>query len=115
MLKLLGSGMRGRKKIRQGTPIDGRYLALGGREVNFRGTSLFSEQEERRKKMKRVMIVLTVLFVFSISAFAEMSTRQGGGMMNGGWWWGMNSRWVFMVIIAILIVSGIFLIIKRRE
>ncbi len=45
--------------------------------------------------MKRLMIVLTVLFVFSISAFAQMSTGQGGGMMGGGWGWGMNSGWVF--------------------
>jgi len=30
------------------------------------------------------MIVLTVLFVFSISAFAQMSTGQGSGMMGGG-------------------------------
>ncbi len=43
----------------------------------------------RRKKMQRLMIVLTVLFVFSISAFAQMSTGQGGGMMGSGWGWGM--------------------------
>jgi len=35
--------------------------------------------------MKRLMIVLTVLFVFSISACAQMSTGQGGGMMGSGW------------------------------
>jgi len=63
--------------------------------------------------MKRVMIVLTILFAFNISAFAEMSNRQGGGMMNGGWWWGINSVWYFMIIIAILIITGVFLIIKR--
>jgi hypothetical protein len=111
---LVGLGMWARKKIFQGTPIDGRYLALGGREVNFRETSLVSEEEERRKKMKRVMSVLTLLFVFSISAIAEMSTRQGNGMMSGGWWWGMNSGWVFMIISAILIILGIFLIMKRE-
>jgi hypothetical protein len=64
--------------------------------------------------MKRGMMVLAVLFVFCISAFAEMSTRQGGGMMHGGWWMGMNSGWFFMIIIAILIILGIFLIMKRR-
>jgi NADH:ubiquinone oxidoreductase subunit 6 (subunit J) len=64
--------------------------------------------------MKRLMIILTVSSVFTISAFAEMSTRQGGGMMRGGWWWGMNSGWVFMIIIAILIIVGIFLILERR-
>ena len=57
--------------------------------------------------MKRLMIVLTVLFVFSISAFAQMSTGQGGGMMGGGRGWGMNSGWFFMIIIAILVILGI--------
>ena len=33
--------------------------------------------------MKRLMIALTVLFVFCISAFAQMGTGQGGGMMGG--------------------------------
>jgi hypothetical protein len=102
-----------RRRSFQGTPINGRYLALGGREVNFRGTSFYSEQKERRKKMKRVMIVLTVLSVFTVSALAEMSTRQGGGMMGNGWWWGMNSAWFLMIIIAILIIFGIFSIMKR--
>jgi len=60
------------------------------------------------------MIVLTVLFVFSISAFAQMSTGQGGGMMGGGWGWGMNSGWFFMIIIAILVIFGIVYMIKRR-
>jgi len=40
-LGLVGLGMRGRKKIFQGTPVSGRYLALGMREVNLRGASLF--------------------------------------------------------------------------
>jgi hypothetical protein len=113
-LGLVVLGMWGRKKICQGTPIDGLYLALGGRKMNFRETFLFSEQEERRKKMKRGMIVLTVLFVFSVSAFAQMSTGQGGGMMGGGWGWGMNSGWFFMIIIAILVILGIFYMMKRR-
>ena len=82
--------------------------------------------------MKRLMIVLTVLFVFSISAFAEtgtgqggnmmgngqggnmMNTGQGGGMMGGGWGWGMNSGWFIMIIIAILVIFGIVYMIKRR-
>ena len=38
---LVGLGIRGRKKIFQGTPIDGRYLALGMKEVNFREAPLF--------------------------------------------------------------------------
>ena len=40
-LGLAGLGIRGRRKIFQGTPIVGRYLALGMREVNLRGASLF--------------------------------------------------------------------------
>ena len=64
--------------------------------------------------MKRLTIVLTVLFGFTISAFAQMSTGQGGGMMGGGWGWGMNSGWFFMIIIVILVILGIVYIIKRR-
>jgi len=64
--------------------------------------------------MKRLMIVLTVLFVSSISAFAQMSTGQGGGMMGGGWGWGMNSGWFFVIIIAILVILGIVYMMKRR-
>ena len=78
---------------------------------------------KRRKEMKRLMIVLTVLFVFSISAFAEtgtgqggnmMGNGQGGGMMGGAWGWGMNSGWFFMFIIAVLVFLGIVYIIKRK-
>jgi hypothetical protein len=121
MLMLLGLGLVGlgmwgrkRKKACQGTPVDGRYLALAGGKVNFRGTSLFSVREERRKKMKRVMIVLTVLFGLSISAFAQMGTGQGGRMMGGGWGWGMNPGWFLPVIIAILLVIGIVYMMKRK-
>ncbi len=64
--------------------------------------------------MKRFMMVLTVLFVFRVSAFAQMSTGQGGGMMGSGWGWGMNSGWVFILIIAILVVLGIFYAMKRK-
>ena len=38
---LVGLGIRGRKKIFQGTPIDGRYLALGMKEVNSARAPLF--------------------------------------------------------------------------
>jgi len=73
--------------------------------------------------MKRLVIVLTVLFVFSISAFVQMSTGQGsgmmgndhgGGMMNSGWGWGMNSGWFLLIIIAILVIFGIVYMMKRK-
>ena len=65
--------------------------------------------------MKGLMIVLTVLFVFSISGYAQMSPGQGGGMMGGGWGWGMNSGWFFVIIIAILVILGIVYMTKRRK
>ena len=46
---LVGLGMRGRRKSFQGAPIDGNYLALGMREVNLRGPSLF--QRTRGKEV----------------------------------------------------------------
>jgi uncharacterized protein YjbJ (UPF0337 family) len=48
---MVGLGVWGRQRSCQGTSIDGRYLALGVREVNYRGTSLFFEQDERRAGM----------------------------------------------------------------
>ena len=64
--------------------------------------------------MKRLMVVLTVLFVFSTAAFAQMGTGQGGGVMGGGWGWGMNPGWFFAIIIAILVIFGIVYMMKRR-
>ena len=65
--------------------------------------------------MKRFMIVLAVLFAFSISAFARMGTGQGNGMMGGGWGWGeMNSGWIFTVIIAIPVIFGIVYMTKTK-
>jgi hypothetical protein len=70
--------------------------------------------QERRAKMKSIMMGLTVLFLFNISAFAQMSTRQGGGMMGGGWGWGMNSGWFVILIIAILLIFWIVYMMKRK-
>jgi len=74
--------------------------------------------------MKRLMLVLTVLFVFSISAFAQMGTGQGGhmmdnghdgsGMMGGGWGWGMGYGWGFGIIIVILVVVVAASVMKRK-
>jgi len=68
----------------------------------------------RRKKMKRFMMVSTILFGFSISAFAQMGTGQSGGMMGGDWGWGMGYGWGFGLIILILVVVGIVYVMKRR-
>jgi hypothetical protein len=70
--------------------------------------------QERRTKVKRVMIVLAGLFVFNISAFAQMSTGRGGGMMGGGWGWGMNSGWIIAIIIAVLVFFGIVYMMRRN-
>ena len=64
--------------------------------------------------MKGLMIVLAVVFVFSIPAFAQMETGQGGGMMGDGWGWGMGYGWGFGIIIAILVILGIVYMMKRR-
>ncbi len=64
--------------------------------------------------MKTLMIVLTVLFVFSTSVFAQMSTGQGGDMMGGGSRWEMSSGWLFTVIIAVLVILGFAYMMKRK-
>jgi Spy/CpxP family protein refolding chaperone len=64
--------------------------------------------------MKRLMIALTVLFVCSISAFAQMGTGHGGGMMDGGWGWGMGYGWGFGIIIVILVIFGVAYMMKRK-
>jgi len=64
--------------------------------------------------MKKLVIVLTVMFVLSISAFIQISTGQGGGMMGGTWGWGMNYGWFFLIIIAILVIFGIVYMMKRK-
>jgi hypothetical protein len=61
------------------------------------------------------LIILTILFILSISAFAQMSTGQGVGMIGGGWGWGMNSRWFFFnIIIGILVILAVVYMMKRR-
>jgi uncharacterized protein YjbJ (UPF0337 family) len=55
-LGLVGLGMWGRQRNRQGSSIDGLYLALGVKEVNRRGTSLFYEQEERRANINEEVL-----------------------------------------------------------
>ena len=64
--------------------------------------------------MKRFMMVLTILFVFSISAFAQMGTGQAGGMMGGSWGWGMGYGWGFGIIIVILVVLVVAYMMKRK-
>ena len=64
--------------------------------------------------MKKLMIGLTVLFIFSTTAFAQMGTGQGGGMTDHGWGWGMGYGGGFGIIIAILVIFGIVYITKRK-
>jgi hypothetical protein len=64
--------------------------------------------------MKKLMIVLTVLFVFSSSAFAQMSTDQGGGMRNHGWGWGMGYGWGFGTISVILVVVAVVYMMRKK-
>jgi Spy/CpxP family protein refolding chaperone len=63
--------------------------------------------------MKKLMIVFTVMFVSTVSAFAQMGTGQGG-MMGGGWGWGMGYGWGFGIVIAILVIFGIVYMMKRK-
>ncbi len=51
-LGLVGLGLRGRKTDFQEKPVDGRYLSLGMREVNLRGTSLFRRTRGKEGKRK---------------------------------------------------------------
>ena len=67
-----------------------------------------------REKMKRLMVVLTVLFVLSTAAFAQMGASQGGGTMDHGWGWGMGYGGGFGIIIVILVVMGVVYIMKRK-
>ncbi len=67
--------------------------------------------------MKKLLIVLTVLFAFSISSFAQMGTGQGGDMMGGGWGWGMNSGGSYIIIaiiIAIAVILGLVFMKKLK-
>ena len=64
--------------------------------------------------MKSLMIVLTVLSVFSIPALAQMGSGQGGGMMDGSWGWGMGYGWGFGIIIVIVVILGVVFMMKRK-
>jgi hypothetical protein len=66
--------------------------------------------------MKKLILTVLILVLFTSPIYAQMSTGQGGGMMGNGWGWGMGFGfgWVFMIIIAILIILGIVYMIKRK-
>lgn len=71
--------------------------------------------------MKRLMIISAALFAYSISAFAQMGNNQGNNMMGGDSWgsrWGMGYGrgfgWVFVIIIAALVILGIVYMMKRK-
>ena len=70
--------------------------------------------------MKRLMLFLSVLFFSAISASAQMGSGQGGnmgsgqgsGMMGGGW--GMNSGWLILIVIVVLVILGAVVMTKRK-
>lgn len=66
--------------------------------------------------MKKLILTVLILVLFTSPIYAQMSTGQGGGMMGNGWGWGMGFGfgWVFMIIIAILVILGIVYMMKRR-
>ena len=66
--------------------------------------------------MKKLILTVLILVLFTSPIYAQMSTGQGGGMMGNGWGWGMGFGfgWVFIIIIAILVIFGIAYMMKRK-
>jgi hypothetical protein len=66
--------------------------------------------------MKKLILTVLILVLFTSPIYAQMSTGQGGGMMGNGWGWGMGFGfgWVFIIIIAILVILGIVYMMKRK-
>ena len=64
--------------------------------------------------MKKSILTVLILVLFTPPIYAQMSTGQGGGMMGGGWGWGMGYGWGFGIIIAILVVVVVAYMMKRR-
>jgi len=72
-----------------------------------------SVMDKGGNKMKKLLLIVLILGLFTSHGCAQMSTGQGGGMM-GGWGWGMNSGWFFIIIIAILVILFVVFMMKRR-
>jgi uncharacterized membrane protein len=64
--------------------------------------------------MKKSILTVLILVLFTPPIYAQMSTGQGGGMMGGGWGWGMNSGLFVTIIIAIVVILGIVYMMKRK-
>jgi hypothetical protein len=68
--------------------------------------------------MKKLILAVLILVLFTSPIYAQMSTGQGGGMMGNGWGWGMGMGfgfgWVFMIVIVILVILGIVYMMKRK-
>ena len=66
--------------------------------------------------MKKLILTVLILVLFTSPIYAQMSTGQGGGMMGNGWGWGMGFGfgWVFMIVIVILVILGIVYMMKRK-
>jgi hypothetical protein len=79
------------------------------------------KKKKRGYTMKKLMIVLAVLFAFSTSALAQMGNNQGNNMMGGDSWgsrWGMGYGfgfgWILVIIVAIIVIFGIVYMMKRK-
>ena len=69
--------------------------------------------------MKKLLVCLHLLLVSALGgsqSFAQMGTSQGGGMMGNGWGSGMGFGfgWVFLIIIATLVILGVVYMTKRK-
>ena len=64
--------------------------------------------------MKKLLIVLTTLFAFSRSTFAQMNSGSGSGMMGDGWGWGTNSVGFFIIAIVIAVILGLVFMKKLK-
>ena len=66
--------------------------------------------------MKKLILTVLILVLFTSPIYAQMGTGQGSCMMCNGWGWGMGYcfGWVFMIIIVILVIFGIVYMVKRK-
>jgi uncharacterized membrane protein len=66
--------------------------------------------------MRKLILTVLILVLFTSPIYAQMSTGQGGGMMSNGWGWGMGFGfgWIFMLVIIVLVIFGVIYMMKRK-